>query len=81
MKCEEVYLHAYASLYEARASIGRYLDLYNSLRPHQGLARQTPDQAYFDALLPIRRRHNQGRTHLATAPKLFRSTKPALLLN
>lgn len=53
VKYEEVYLRAYASVSEARASIGRYLDFYNSRRPHQGLARQTPDQAYFNALLPI----------------------------
>lgn len=53
VKYEEVYLRAYASVSEARASIGRYLDFYNNRRPHQGLARQTPDQAYFNALLPI----------------------------
>jgi putative transposase len=43
----------YASVSEARASIGRYLDFFNTRRPHQGLGRQTPDQAYFNALLPI----------------------------
>ena len=53
MKYEEVYLRAYASVSEARASIGRYLDFYNTRRPHQGLGRRTPDQAYFNALLPI----------------------------
>ena len=53
VKYEEVYLRAYTSVSEARASIGRYLDFYNSRRPHQGLARQTPDEAYFNALLPI----------------------------
>ena len=53
VKYEEVYLRAYASVSEARASIGRYLDFYNSRRPHQGLARQTPDQAYFNASQPI----------------------------
>ncbi|MGY6246835.1 IS3 family transposase [Bosea thiooxidans] len=53
VKYEEVYLRAYASVSEARASIGRYLDFFNTRRPHQGLGRQTPDQAYFNALLPI----------------------------
>jgi putative transposase len=43
VKYEEVYLRAYASVSDARASIGRYLDFYNTRRPHQGLARQTPD--------------------------------------
>lgn len=53
VKYEEVYLRAYASVSEARASIGRYLDFFNTRRPHQGLGRQTPDHAYFNALLPI----------------------------
>ena len=53
VKYEEVYLRAYASVSEARASIGRYLDFFNTRRPHQGLGRRTPDQAYCDALLPI----------------------------
>ncbi len=34
LKHEEVYLRAYASASEARASIGRYLDFYNRRRPH-----------------------------------------------
>jgi putative transposase len=53
LKHEEVYLRAYASVTEARASIGRYLDFYNRRRPHQGLAGQTPDQAFITALQPI----------------------------
>jgi putative transposase len=48
VKYEEVYLHAYDSVSEARASIGRYLDFYNRLRPHSSLDRRTPDEAYFD---------------------------------
>lgn len=32
---------------DARASIGRYIGLYNGRRPHSSLDRQTPDQAYF----------------------------------
>lgn len=53
VKYEEVYLRAYASVSEARASIGRYLDFFNTRKPHQGLGRRTPDQTYFNALLPI----------------------------
>jgi putative transposase len=48
-----VYLRAYASVSEARASIGRYLDFYDQRRPHQGLAGQTPDQAFIASLQPI----------------------------
>ena len=34
VKYEEVYLRAYDSVSEARASIGRYLTFYNGRRPH-----------------------------------------------
>ena len=50
VKYEEVYLRAYDSVGEARASIGRYLDFYNGKRPHSSLDRRTPDHAYFDHL-------------------------------
>jgi putative transposase len=50
VKYEEVYLKAYDSVSEARASIGCYLDFYNRRRPHSSLDRRTPDQAYFDPL-------------------------------
>ena len=48
IKYEEVYLKAYETVTEARASIGRYVDLYNTQRPHSSLDRKTPDQAYFN---------------------------------
>jgi putative transposase len=51
VKYEEVYLHAYGSVGVARASLGRYLDFYNRLRPHSSLDRRTPDEAYFDPTL------------------------------
>jgi putative transposase len=50
LKYEEVYLRAYDSVAEARASIGRYLDFYNRKRPHSSLSARTPDFAYFDHL-------------------------------
>jgi putative transposase len=43
LKYEEVYLHAYNSVSEARAGIGRYLQFFNEKRPHQALGYQTPD--------------------------------------
>jgi putative transposase len=56
VKYEEVYLRAYDSVSDARASIGRYLDLYNRRRPHSSLDGMTPDQAYFgqESTPPIR---------------------------
>jgi putative transposase len=53
IKYEEVYLHAYASVPQARAALARYLTFYNARRPHSSLDRQTPDQAYFNASQPI----------------------------
>jgi putative transposase len=50
VKYEEVYLRAYDTVSDARTSLGRYLDFYNSRRPHSSLDRKTPDQAYFTSL-------------------------------
>jgi putative transposase len=56
VKYEEVYLHAYDSVSDARAGIGRYLDLYNRRRPHSSLDGMTPDRAYYglQCIPPIR---------------------------
>jgi len=53
VKYEEVYLHAYDSVSEARTSISCYFDFYNRRRPHVSLDGATPDQAYFTPL-PLR---------------------------
>jgi len=50
VKYEEVYLRAYDSVSEARASLGRYLAFYNALRPHSSLGARTPEQVYLDHL-------------------------------
>jgi putative transposase len=56
VKYEEVYLRAYDSVSDARASIGRYLDLYYRRRPHSSLDGRKPDQAYYATMSqpPIR---------------------------
>jgi putative transposase len=46
LKYEEVYLHAYDDVAQARTGIGRYFDFYNLERPHQALGYQTPDSFY-----------------------------------
>jgi putative transposase len=50
IKYEEVYLRAYDSVSEARASISKYLTFYNRARPHLSLDARTPDEAYFGAM-------------------------------
>ncbi len=63
IKYEEIYLRAYGSVGEARASIGQYLTLHNGRRPHSSLHRKTPDQAYFDRLpQPAAARTRQSST-------------------
>jgi len=47
LKYEEVYLHVYDTVAEARAGIGHYFGFYNDERPHQALGYQTP-AAFFD---------------------------------
>jgi len=46
LKYEEVYLHAYDTVEQARIGIGRYIAFYNETRPHQALGYQTPDAFY-----------------------------------
>ena len=50
IKYEEVYLKAYDSVSTAKASLGAYLNFYNTRRPHSSLDGQTPDTIYFAAL-------------------------------
>jgi putative transposase len=54
VKYEEVYLRAYDSVAQARASLGRYLTFFNGKRPHSSLDARTPDQAYFHDMPQVR---------------------------
>jgi len=47
VKYEEVYLHAYDTVSDSRAGIGKYFNLYNRRRPHFSLKGKTPDQVYY----------------------------------
>jgi putative transposase len=50
VKYEDVYLRAYTSGSEARASLTRYFAFYNARRLHEHLDYATPDEVYFGAL-------------------------------
>ena len=50
LKYEEVYLNAYATVAEAKAGIGAWLDFYNKERPHQSLGYRPPRQIYQEGL-------------------------------
>ena len=49
VKCEEVYLKAYESIPEARASLASYFHFYNHERRNQALDRRTPWETYTTA--------------------------------
>lgn len=46
LKYEEVYLHEYTSPRAAREGIDKYLNFYNTQRPHQALNYLTPAEVY-----------------------------------
>jgi putative transposase len=48
IKYEQVYLHAYGSMDDAKVKLGKYLESYNSMRPHQSLDDRTPDAVYYE---------------------------------
>ena len=52
VKYEEVYLHAYDSVTQARQGLEGYFRFYNQRRPHSSLDGKTPDPVYFDSLSP-----------------------------
>jgi len=53
IKYEEVYLRAYDSVSAARESLRRYINFYNTRRPHSSLDGCTPDLAYRKTLRPV----------------------------
>jgi putative transposase len=50
VKYEEVYLHAYDSVSQAREGLQRYFKFYNERRPHSSLDGKTPNSVYFNSL-------------------------------
>ena len=46
IKYEEVFLHAYETVFAAKAGINRYVGFYNNERPHSSLGKKTPNEAY-----------------------------------
>lgn len=53
VKYEEIYLHGYDTVSDARQALTRYFDFYNRRRPHSSLDGKTPDTLYFN-LSPLR---------------------------
>ena len=47
LKQDEVYPNEYDSIPEAKERIGKYITMYNSIRPHSTLDGGTPDSEYW----------------------------------
>ena len=59
VKYEEVFLHDYGSISEAKGKLKQYFNYYNYERHHQGLGYKKPAEIYFDKKIPA---------HLWTSP-------------
>ena len=76
VKYEEVYLRAYASVSEARASIGRYLGFYNGRRgPIRRLAGRRPTKPISTSRRQSRRRRNPGGDPLSRSPEAVQTNR------
>jgi len=64
VKYEEVYLHDYQSMSEARAGLRKYLNYYNVSRHHQGLEYKKPAEVYFAPKSPVDYGDNGDNTML-----------------
>src|SRR3979409_797865 len=75
VKHEEVYLRAYDSVGEARASLSRYFTFYNAKRPHSSLDAQTPESVFPTPICRRLREHKfrrrcRGLTPVGLKPSL-----------
>ena len=59
VKYEEIFLHDYCSIAEAKEKLGQYFKYYNYERHHQGLEYKKPAEVYFGTEVPA---------HLWTSP-------------
>ena len=53
VKYEEVYIHNYDTVKEARESLDNYFRFYNSERLHQSLGYRTPQEVFYVFIFPF----------------------------
>jgi putative transposase len=54
LKCEEIYINEYCSPRELKSAIGKYVNLYNEIRPHSSINDLTPAFVYGNIFLQER---------------------------
>ena len=64
MKYEAVYLHELSDGFQAQRVIARWMEFYNTQRPHSALENATPAEAYEKGMLP----EMQAESHRSPAP-------------
>jgi len=74
VKYEEVYLKAYQGGREARISLGKYFQFYNTERPHQSHGYRTPAEVY----LPVSTVVESGTRHPLYGAGLSLNSTPVL---
>ena len=71
VKYEDVYLHGYQTIAEARLGLTRYFEFYNKERRHQSLDRRTPYDVYFNGRCTEHAPQLQNRmNHLSDATEM-----------
>jgi putative transposase len=53
VKYEEIFLHDYSSITEAKEKLGKYFNYYNYERHHQNLGYKKPAEVYFGEKMPV----------------------------
>jgi putative transposase len=54
VKYENVFLHSFDTVDQARVRLSDYIDFYNQQRPHQALNYHTPDEVYKSGRIPTK---------------------------
>lgn len=64
LKYEEIYLHDYSSIKEAKENLKNYFNFYNYARHHQSLGYKKPGEIYFSKKIPVDYLYNVGNSLL-----------------
>ena len=63
-----MYLKDYSDIHEAKISLGRYFDFYNTERPHQSPENRTPEEIYYDLYEKVNRNYLETGNDMMSNP-------------